>query len=526
MKRILTLILTITLLYTLSAFAQEPSAVSGISSTQETSEEIEGWQQSCTSIIVGRSASTDGSVITSHTCDGKYRTWLSIEPSADHARKSMRPVYKNTMKSASRSDSSSITLAGRIPQVAHTYAYLNTAYPCLNERQIGIGETTWGGPDTLQNPNSMFLIEELERLALERCTSAREAVLLMGSLAEKYGYADSGECLTVADPKEVWFFEIIGCGKDRTGAVWVAKRLPDDHVGVSANVPRIGILEKKDKRNFLCSDNVEKVALEYGLWDGKSEFKFWQVYKAEYARGRNYRERDWFILNALAPSLGLTQDMDEIPFSVRPDKNVSVEDVFELLRSTYEGTPLDMCANITIKDGQVSPLANPWMTTTMRNTLNHIKPGVVPFQRTVSVAWCSYSTVIQLRSDLPDAVGGVCYLALDNPGQSPRIPIFCGNTRVPEAYGRCGQNTYDPSIALWQFRKANKLATLAWQKTKGPFMEEVMNQQKDMLSTVRSLDANADSDTLNEVTEKIHLEAAARWSEMESNLWVTFGLGF
>ena len=493
-------------------------------------EAIDQDELSCTSIIVGKKASTDGSVITSHTCDGKYRTWISIEPSREHKKGEKRAVLKNTMHTASRLDTTGIKIAGYIPEASHTYSYVNTAYPCLNEKQLGIGETTWGGPDTLQNPSSLFLIEELERLALERCSTAREAVLLMGKMAEKYGYADSGECLTVADPKEVWFFEIIGCGKEEKGAVWVAKRLPDEHVGISANVPRIGALEK-DPANFLCSENVKQVALKYGLWDGKSEFKFWKAYKAEYARGRNYRERDYFILSTLAPSLGLNQDMDEIPFSVKPDSPVSVSDVFALLRSTYEGTELDMCKDINIEDGKQSPIANPWMTSALRNTLNHLHPGLVPFQRTVSVAWCSYSTVIQLRSWLPDAVGGVCYIALDNPGQSPRIPIFCGTTTLPEAYGHCGQGEYNPEWALWQFRKANKLATLAWPKTKTYFMENVAGQEKELLEAVESISTESlsqecDENRLNAVTEKIHLDAVNRWSEMESKFWVTFGLGF
>ncbi|MGM9788065.1 MAG: dipeptidase [Candidatus Cryptobacteroides sp.] len=482
-------------------------------------------QLACTSIIVGREASVDGSVITSHTCDGVYRTWLSIEEAKDHPKGSERLVYKNTMHTASREDTTGVKLAGSIPEARHTYAYLNTAYPCLNEKQLGIGETTWGGPDTLRNPDSLFMIEELERMALERCSTAREAVLLMGSLAEKYGYADSGECLTVADPKEVWFFEIIGCGKGKKGAVWVAKRLPDEHVGVSANVPRIGALEN-DPKNFLCSKNVKKVALEYGLWDGKSEFKFWKVYKAEYARGKNFRERDWFILSSLAPSLGLTQDMDELPFSVKPDKKVDVKDVFALLRANYEGTELDAIKDVKISDEEISPLANPWLTTTMRKTLNYLKPDVVPFQRTVSVAWCSYSTVIQLRSWLPDAVGGVCYLGLDNPGQSPRVPIFCGNSEVPAAYRRCGQQGYDPELALWQFRKANKLATLAWQKTKTDFMAMVAKQEQSMLEAVSALSPDADAQTLNALSANCHDEAVLLWGEMEARLWETFGRGF
>lgn len=487
---------------------------------------VEGAQQSCTSIIVGRKASTDGSVITSHTCDGKYRTWLSIEPARDNAKGAKRDIFKYTMKTASRADSTGIVKAGEIPEAAHCYAYLNTAYPCLNEKQLGIGETTFGGPDTLRNPDSMFLIEELERIALERCSTAKEAVLLMGSLAEKYGYADGGECLTVADKNEIWYFEIIGCGKDKTGAVWVAKRLPDDHIGVSANVPRIGILERKDKSNFLCSDNVESVAVENGLWDGKGEFKFWKVYKAEYARGKNFRERDWFILNAFAPSLGLTQDMDELPFSVKPDNKVSVQDVFAMLREYYEGTPIEMCRQLTNDKGGRNILANPWMSTEQRVSLNAIAPGIVEFQRNISVAWCSYSTVIQLRGWLPDNVGGICYYAVDNPGQSPRVPIFCGNTELPEAYSHCGQNKYDDSYALWQFRKANKLATVNWPLVKDYFMGNVNSEEDRMMETIRGIGQDATPQTLNAATRYIYESARDTWREMEEFFWVKFGLGF
>lgn len=482
--------------------------------------------QNCTSIMVGRLASTDGSVITSHTCDGKYRTWVTMEPAATHLKGSMHPVFKGTMKTSSPSDTTGVTIAGWIPEVPYTYAYLNTCYPSMNEHQLAIGETTFGGPDTLRNPASMFMIEELERVALQRCTGAREAIKLMGELAEEYGYGDGGECLTVADRDEVWQFEIIGCGKNSTGAVWVAKRVPDDCVAVSANVPRIGRLERLDRANFLCSSNVEQVALENGLWDGEGEFLFWKVYNCDYGRGRNYRERDWYILNALAPSLGLTQEMDSLPFCVKPENPVDVRDVMELLRATYEGTELSMCKNIKIAEDKISPVANPWLTTTMRNTLNAIAPGTVEFARTVSVAWCSYSTVIQLRSWLPDSVGGICWLSLDNPGQSPRIPVFCGNTTLPEAFFRCGQNQYDPSIALWQYRKANKLATLGWQRTKTGFMENVRKMEQAAFEGLPELEMNPSSENLDAYTAKIHGDCSALWQKMEADYWVMFGLGF
>ena len=498
--------------------------------------DLEGLEgQSCTSIMVGRLASTDGSVITSHTCDGRYRTWAYMEPAADHAEGFMHQVLRGTMKTAFRSDTTGVRVVGEIPEAAHTYAYLNTAYPCMNEKQLAMGETTFGGPDTLVNPAGLFTIEELERVALQRCDNARDAIALMGALATQYGYGDGGECLTVADKKEVWQFEILGCGKNRIGAVWVAQRIPDDEVGVSANIPRIGRINRSDKDHFMASDNVETVARELGLWDGKGDFIFWKVYNCDYGKGRNYSDRELFILNALAPSLGLNSDMEELPFSVKPEAHVDVRQVMALLRSTYEGTENDMCRGIVItrpatknqpERREISPIANPWLTTTMRNTLNSIAPGTVDFRRTVSVAWCAYSHVIQLREWLPDTVGGICWLAVDNPGQSPRIPVFSGARTVPAAFWRCGQKQYDADCALWTFRRANKLATLSWQTTQKGFMNNVLELEEEAFAGLADLESAPDPARAEAYTQKVYDQAAARWKEMEEKYWVQFGLGF
>ena len=373
----------------------------GIANGQDYNSQIVDGQ-SCTSIMVGKKASTDGSVITSHTCDGRYRTWMCVEPARDYRNGARHEVRKGTMHTAYRDDTTGVRVAGTIPQVAHTYAYLNTAYPCLNEKQLAIGETTFGGPDTLVNKNGMFLIEELERVALMRCDNARDAIRLIGQMIKDYGYGDGGECITIADKHEVWQMEILGEGPDRIGGVWAAQRVPDDHVAVSANIPRIGRLQRDNPDYFLCSDNIESVARRYNLWDGKGDFIFWKAFNASYANGKNFREREFFILNSLAPSLGLSRDMEELPFSVKPDQNVDVTDVMQLLRSTYEGTDMDMCRNVKTvvnrrqKDGTVvtdtiiSPVANPWMGGNVQGTLNALKPGTVEFVRTVSVAWCSY----------------------------------------------------------------------------------------------------------------------------------------
>jgi dipeptidase len=489
----------------------------------------------CTSLVVGRLASADGSVITSHTCDGVSRTWITVEPAADYGRKAMMDIYKNTRKNAFKGDTTGVRYAGQIPQARHTFAYLNTAYPCLNEKQVAMGETTFTGPDTLRNGSSMFLIEELQRIALQRCDNARDAVRMMGELAEKYGYADGGECITVIDKKEAWFFEILGCGRGKTGAVWAAQRVPDDEVAVSANIPRIGKIDRKNKDYFMASDNVESVAKEYGLWDGEGDFVFWKAYHSSYGDGKNFKEREYVILNTLAPSLKLSYDAPELPFSVKPDEKVDVRKVMEILRGTYEGLEFDMTKNLLVevpaKDGQpatkkVSPVANPWLTTDTRNMINGVAPGTVEFARTIAVAWCSHSTVIQARDWLPDEVGGVCWYALDNPGESPRFPIFSGTTELPAAFDTCGMRRYVPEGALWTFRRPNRLATLAWQTNKERVYKDIQTIEDLGFEGLPEVEKNPSKENLNAYTAKIYKAAADLWKKLEEDLWMKHGRGF
>ncbi|MBQ7490611.1 MAG: C69 family dipeptidase [Bacteroidales bacterium] len=523
-----------------------------VSAAQELPAEYEG--QSCTSIMVGRLATTDGSVITSHTCDGRYRTWMTVEPACDYAKGALHTVNKGTMHTSFRDDTTGVKVAGTIPQAAHTFAYLNTAYPCLNEKQLAIGETTFSGPDTLVNKNGMFNIEELERVVLMRCSTARDAIHLIGDLIKKYGYGDSGECITIADKKEVWQMEILGEGPDKIGGVWAAQRVPDHHVAVSANIPRIGRLMRENPEYFICSDNIEKVAKKYNLWDGQGDFIFWKAFNAAYANGKNFREREFYIFSTLAPSLGFTMDMDELPFSIMPDHKIDVKDITRLLRSTFEGSELDMCQNVkcvvnkknedgtAYKDTVVSPIANPWLGGNMMNTLNFIAPGTVTYRRTVSVAWCSYSFVAQLRDWLPDEVGGVCWMSVDNPGQSPRVPIFSGTTKLPAAYDTCGQKKYNENAVLWKYRKANKLATVAWQRVKPQMTEEILRLEKEAFDGLGGLEskigennrkaatgnitASNNSALLNEYTDDIYKRTSAAWKDLEAKYWQMFGLGF
>lgn len=495
----------------------------------------------CTSIMVGKDASTDGSVMTSHTCDGKYRTWMRWEEAQDFEKDAKIKIYKGTMHTENPYDSCGMTLAGIIPQASHTYSYLNTAYPCLNEKQLAIGETTFSGPDTLVNPNGMFMIEELERIALQRCDNARDAIRLIAELIKEYGYGDGGEAITIADTKEVWLMEIMGEGPKKIGGIWAAQRVPDGEVGVSANIPRIKYLNRNDPDNFLCSDNIEKVAKKYGLWDGKEEFIWYKVFQSSYSKGKNFLEREFYILSTLAPSLGLSMSDEEMPFSVKPEENVDVNKVMELLRSTYEGTDLDMTRNLKIVnrngDTIVSPVANPWMDGTDIATYNFLKPETVNFQRTVSVSWCSYSFVAQLRDWMPDEIGGVCYISVENPGQSPRIPVYCGSTEMPKVFSHCGHHGYDENTVLWRYRKANKLAQVMWGYTKDMMINNVLRYEQKANDELPQLEERVKAlldegnkeeaqKMLNRYTSDFEAASAQTWKEMEHKLWEFFWTGF
>ena len=444
----------------------------GLLSLSQYSTPTNPWDEpelGCTSILAGRLATTDGSVMTAHTCDGNYRQWVNIVPHAQHYEGGTAKVYMGKMHTETSTDPQNITEKGEVPDVKETYAFLNTAYPCMNEHQLAIGETTIGGKKELFNSSGVFMIEEIERLMLERCTTAREAIKLAGQLVKEYGYGDWGECITIADKREVWQFEIFGSGLREKGAIWAAVRILDDHIGISANIPRIGELDLKNLDRYLASDNVISYAVEKGWWDPKSgePFKFWKAYSGQ----KPFSIREFYVFSRLAPSLNLSMEAEELPFSVKPDNKVSVRDLLEMYRETYEGTEYDMTKNLLVEDRKSggmakSPLANPWMSRDMFTLLNTLKPGVVERWRTIAISGCAYATVLQCRAWLPDPVGGVCWFAFDNPAQSARIPIFAGVTELPPSFEICAQHRFRTDSAAWAFRRANRLATIRWGDTK------------------------------------------------------------
>lgn len=505
-------------------------------------------KDACTSIMVGKLASTDGSVMTSHTCDSWYRTWMNIVPAQDFPNDTIMSIYEGLMHTEHSSDMTGVKEKGTIPQARHTYRFLNTAYPCLNEHQLGIGETTYGGKDTLQNKEGMFMIEELARVALQRCTTAREAIRLMGQLVKDYGYGDSGECLTIADPQEVWIFEIQGEGPKRKGAVWAAQRIPDDEVAVSANISRIGKLNLNDPDHYMASENVYTVAQELGLWDGKEEFSFWKAYSGGnyFNEPKNYSVRELYIMQQLAPNAGFNNDMEELPVSFKPEKRISVADVSRLLGSYYEGTDQSLSSRIdslTAKQGEThknmkgAMQTNPWMRPDeIKMHAAELNDTTMENIRTVSVSWCAYSTIIQLRSWLPDEVGGVAWICLDSPGQSPRFPVFSGNTQLPMMLGVCGQHRLRDDAALSHFRGANRLATVRWgtaRKTMEPAQKYFIDKGQRELPFVErtwqdlnEYDKEGAKTFLDGYTADYFGAAVMKWDDLYKQYWRQFWAGF
>ncbi|MEG2121944.1 MAG: C69 family dipeptidase [Rikenellaceae bacterium] len=504
------------------------------------------FAESCTSIVVGKNASTDGSTMTSHTCDGNYRAWLNIAPRKKFATNHKDTVLWGLLNTEEVHDTRGVTVKGTIPSIPETYAYLNTAYPCMNEKQLAIGEATFSGRGELINTNGLFLIEELERIVLQRTTTAREAIALIGKLVAEYGYGDEGETLTIIDPNETWMLEIVGSGtKGKPSALWAAQRIPDDHVGITANISRIGEIDFNNPDYFMYSADLKDRSKKLGYWDGKETFKFYKVSSGE----KPFQIREFFVLNALAPSLKLSMDADELPFSVKPDKKVSPQQVLAFFRETYEGTEWDMCKNlkVTVKtkdeNGKdttkviTSPIVNNWSTRDFQNLANALQPDAIKFNRTVAVCWCSYSQIIQCRSWLPDEIGAVAYFAFDNPGQSPRIPIYAGTLNLPESFGVSGQFRYRTDAAQWQFREANRLAQVAWGKTRGAMESEVSAFETKMFTEMPALEERAQSlikegkaqEAKELVTRYTHDFSAAtmtRWQELKAKYWARFARGF
>ncbi|MDZ7314764.1 MAG: C69 family dipeptidase [candidate division KSB1 bacterium] len=450
-----------------------------------------GRPDGCTSITVGRLASDGGWVATSHTCDS-HRTRSSFDhvPAESHKPGAMLTLVKRSNNDSLPMPSYQYLPTGQIPQVERTFGYINTAYPCMNERQLAIGESTFGGRESLRSDAGWIDCQQLVRLMLERCTTAREAIRMADELLSRYGWNDEGECLTIADTREVWHLEIVGPGAGKVGAIWAAQRVPDDHVSVNANASRIRQVDLSRPDYFMASANLTQTALDSGWWKPEEgPFEFCYAYDPEGRRSMAARRREWRVLSLLAPSLDLDPNQENFPFSVKPDEPVTLKKLITIFRDYYEGTDFNFIKNITVTDDSgrtvLSPLANPFMPYDMNKVFRINGGWGWRGERTIARWYTMYATITQSRADLPDPIGGVVWMALDNVASSIYVPIYCGVTDVAAAYKVDGRRTgFSRSSAWWAFNRLGTLAAQRWGDMRkdvmavwDPWQDELLNEQ-------------------------------------------------
>ncbi len=452
----------------------------------------------CTSITLGRKATVDGSVITSHTDDShRTRSWIDIRPRQKHPEGARAVIYRRMPCDSLAMPTYIHKEIGSIPQVAETFGYINSAYPCMNELQVGIGESTFGGREELQSDEGLIDCQQLCRLMVERSRSAREAIRLSGELLARYGWSDYGECLTVSDPREVWHLEILGPGEGKTGAVWAAQRVPDDHIAVNANASRILEINLDDPDQFMASENVFDLARENGWWNESTEpFRFAYAYAPESRTSLAARRREWRVFDLAAPSLGLDPNAENYPFSVKPDRLLGLQDIINMFKDYYEGTPFNFVKDITVADDSgrmvISSLANPFMPYDMNRVFRINGGWGWRGERTIARWYTMYATIIQSRDWLPDEIGGVVWLAMDNVASSIYIPVYCSVTDLPAPYKTPGRpHGYTRESAWWAFNRLGTLAAQRWGDMRHDVEAVWIPWQSEMLQNQERVEAEA-----------------------------------
>lgn len=394
--------------------------------------------EACSNFIVGKKASVDGSVMCSYSADdyGMFQ-YLCHYPAAKHAKGEMRKIF----------DWDSNKYHGEIPEAAETYNVIGN----INEWQVTIGETTYGGREEMVDSTGIMDYGSLIYVALQRSKTAREAIKVMTTLANTYGYNSGGETFTICDPNEAWIMEMMGKGAGSKGAVWVALRIPDDAICAHANQSRIGKFNMKDKKNVMYAKDVVSFARSKGWFKGKdADFSWKMAYAKPDFSGRRFCDaRAWAMLNHfydMSPyldwALGKNPDAQDMPLWVVPNKKVSVKDVENVMRDHYEGTPLSVADGSDIGGGI-------WEMPYRPTPLMYKVDGKQYFnERPVSTQQSGFVFVSQMRSWLPREIGGVFWFANDDANMAAFTPVYCSMTERPECY-----NT--PGVDAVHFSKKN-----------------------------------------------------------------------
>ncbi len=470
-----------------------------------------GTAYACTNFLVTPGASVNGTAMITYAADAHVLYGeLYFRPAADYPPGAMLDVYEwDTNK-----------FMGRIPQLSHTFSVVGN----MNEHQVAIGETTYGGRSELVDSTGLIDYGSLIYIALQRARTAREAINIMGELVAEYGYASSGESFSIADPNEVWILELIGKGTEMVtkagktininkGAVWVAVRIPDGYVSGHANQARIRQFPQDDPENCLYAPDVIKFAKEKGYYNGADkDFSFSDTYApVEFAGARFCDMRVWSFFK------DINDDMEQyysyvkgddlenrMPLYIKPKRKISNKDLMNFMRDHLEGTELDMS-----KDAGAGPFGLPyrWRPLTWESD-----GKMYVNERATATQQTGFSFVAECRPVKPDYLGGILWFGIDDAAATTYVPMYCGMTRVPESYavGNGDLLTYSETSAFWAFSFVSNFSYLRY----NVMMEDVRKVQTELeekfISEVATIDAAAAA--LNEVNPEMAREFITNYS--------------
>ena len=405
--------------------------------------------KACTNLIVTPAASADGSMICTYNADdyGMFGD-LCHYPAAHHPAGQMRDIISwETHK-----------LMGQIPEAEVTYNVIGN----INEHQVTIAETTYGGREEMIDTTGLLDYGSLIYLALQRAQSARQAISVITSLAEQYGYNSSGETFSICDPNEAWIMELMGCGPNSKAIVWVAVRIPNGNICAHANQSRIGNWNKLGLKpsDILTSKNVISFARSKGWFQGKDkDFSWKDTYAKPDFEGRRFCDaRVWSFFNHHANmqsylpwALGRDTTAADLPLWIVPDHKLSLHDVMMDMRDHYEGTPLSLVDSTSLTGG---PWLMPYRPTplTFHHSANATDGPNYFWERPISTQQTAFTFVSQMRPNKPNHLGGILWFGNDDANMIAYTPIYCSMTQQPECYTPChGANavTFSPDNAFW-----------------------------------------------------------------------------
>ena len=481
----------------------------------------------CTNFLVGKDASVDGSTMVSYAADSyALYGFLHFVPASDHPAGAVREV----------NDWDTGKPLCSIPQVAHTYNVVGN----MNEHQLTIGETTWGGRPELEIGEGIDY-GSLIYIALERCKTAREAIKCMTDLVAEYGYASSGETFSIADPNEVWMMELIGKGKVEKGAVWVATRVPDDCIAAHANQARITTINFKDKENWMWSKDVVKFARKQGYFTGKKdeEFNFQEAYAPYDFSGLYVCEaRVWAFFRKFSNDMDKYFDFasgktfvetngkyagERMPLYIKPNHKVSAQELKDCMRDQYEGTPLDITQG---------PDAGPWNSKLRYGSLGFKLDSVQYwFERPIATQQTGWSFVAQMRGYESAKAGGILWFGVDDAASTVYVPMYSTITEVPECFkeGNGDMYNYSPTSAWWTY---NIVANWAYTKYSAmmPDIKKVQAAWEDKFNSqvgaidaqVANMDAIQAAEFLTKYSVAQAQESTQAWKELGIYLFVKY----